>query len=152
MKKFELTTEFKISLGVKLFRIRALVDFGYIKAGELGGWIESENNLSQSGNAWVSGDARVFGNAEVSGDAWVFGDAEVSGNADYAIAQGFESEFRATTFFRLKGGNVGVKCGSFYGTLDEFREKVKETHGETKRAKEYLMLADLMEYRFSKER
>ena len=140
MKKFELTTEFKISLGVKLFRIRALFDFGYIKAGELGGWIESENNLSQSGNAWVSGNAEVSGNAKVYGDA------------DYAIAQGFGSEYRATTFFRLNDGNVGVKCGCFYGTLNEFREKVKETHGETKRAKEYLMLADLMEYRFSKER
>ena len=86
------------------------------------------------------------------GDAKVYGDARVSGNADYAIAQGFGSEYRATTFFRLNDGNVGVKCGCFYGTLNEFREKVKETHGETKRAKEYLMLADLMEYRFSKER
>ena len=117
-----------------MFRIRALFDFGYIKAGELGGWIESENNLSQYGDAWVSGNA------------------EVSGNADYAIAQGFGSEYRATTFFRLKDGNVGVKCGCFYGTLGEFREKVKKTHGETKKAKEYLMLVDLMEYRFAKEK
>ena len=64
MKKFELTAEFKMLFGVKLFRIRALVDFGYIKAGELGGWIKSENNLSQSGNAWVYGDAEVYGNAK----------------------------------------------------------------------------------------
>lgn len=28
-------------------------------------------------------------------------------------------------------------------------KKVVETHGETKKAKEYLMLADLMEFRFS---
>ena len=38
-----------------------------------------------------------------------------------------------------------------YGTLEEFRAKVKETHGEIKTAKEYLMVADLMEFRFSKE-
>ena len=94
----------------------------------------------------------MYGDAEVSGNAKVYGDAEVSGNADYAIAQGFGSEYRATTFFRLKDGNVGVKCGCFYGTLGEFREKVKKTHGETKKAKEYLMLVDLMEYRFAKEK
>lgn len=39
----------------------------------------------------------------------------------------------------------------FYGTLDDFRKKVKETHGDSKTAKEYLMVADLMEFRFSEE-
>ena len=34
--------------------------------------------------------------------------------------------------------------------MNEFREKAKETHGETKYAKEYLMIADLMEYHFGK--
>lgn len=37
MKKFELTDEFITDAsGHKLFRIKALVDFGTIKAGELG--------------------------------------------------------------------------------------------------------------------
>ena len=85
------------------------------------------------------------------GNAKVYGNARVCGNADYATVHGFGSCFRTTTFFRTKEGSVGVKCGCFYGTLEEFKEKVKETHGETKRAKEYLMLADLMEYRFSGE-
>lgn len=131
MKKYELTTDTKMVLGRKLFRIKALVSFGNVKIGDLGGYIEKEENLSQEGNAWVSGNA------------------EVSGNADYATAQGFGSVYRVTTFFREKTGEVGVKCGCFYGTLAEFRKKVKETHGDSKKAKEYLMLADLMEYRFS---
>lgn len=130
MKKYELTTDTKMVLGRKLFRIKALVSFGNVKIGDLGGYIEKEENLSQEGNAWVSGNA------------------EVSGNADYATAQGFGSVYRVTTFFREKTGEVGVKCGCFYGTLAEFRKKVKETHGDSKKAKEYLMLADLMEYRF----
>ena len=104
-----------------------------------------------SGNARVSGDARVYGDARVCGDAWVYGDAWVSGNADYATVHGFGSEYRTTTFFRTKAGDIGVRCGCFYGTLEEFRAKVKETHGETKTAKEYLRVADLMEFRFSKE-
>ena len=37
MKKFELTTDFIIFCGIKLFRIRALIEFGDVKAGEVGG-------------------------------------------------------------------------------------------------------------------
>ena len=77
------------------------------------------------------------------GNAWVYGDD------DFATVHVFGSEHRTTTFFRLKDGNIGVRCGCFYGNLSEFRKKVVETHGETKKAKEYLMIADLMEFRFS---
>ena len=173
MKKFKLTSEFIVDIsGVKLFRIKALIEFGNVKAGDLGGYIEKEENLSHMGDAWIYGDAqisgnaqvfgnarvfgdaqvfgnaRVFGNAWVSGDAWIYGDARVSGDKDYAYAHGFGSCNRTTTFFRLKDGDVGVRCGCFYGTLAQFRDKVCETHGETKKAQEYLMLADLMEIRF----
>ena len=138
MKKFELTSEFITNIfGTKLFRIKALIEFGNVKAGELGGFVEKEENLSQDGNAWVYDNACVCGNACVYGDA------------GYATVHGFGSEYRTTTFFKTKAGDIGVKCGCFYGNLSEFRKKVVETHGETKKAKEYLMLADLMEFRFS---
>ena len=88
MKHFKLRTDLTIKVGEKtLYRIEATKDiekFG-VKVGDLGGYIEKEYNLS--GNAWVSGDARVYGNAWVSGDAlvcdnaWVSGDAFVYGNA-----------------------------------------------------------------------
>lgn len=142
-KKFKLTSEFIVDIsGVKLFRIKALIEFGNVKAGDLGGYIEKEENLSHMGDAWIYGDAQISGNAQV------FGDARVSGDKDYAYAHGFGSCNRTTTFFRLKDGDVGVRCGCFYGTLAQFRDKVCETHGETKKAQEYLMLADLMEIRF----
>lgn len=64
-----------------LYRIRALKDFGDVKAGDLGGYIESERNLSQEGNCWVSDEARVYDNAKVSGNARVYNDAKVFGNA-----------------------------------------------------------------------
>ena len=145
MKKFELTSEFVTFLGKKLFRIKALVSFGDVKEGELGGLVEKEENLDQSGNAWVSGDARVYG------DAWVSGDARVQNCRDYSATSCFGSENRTTTFFRTKDGGISVRCGCFYGTLNEFREKVKERHGDSRLAKEYLMLADLMEFRLSKD-
>ena len=191
-KKFELTSNTKIFLGRKLFRIRALISFGDVKEGDLGGYIEKEENLSHDGDAWVSGDARVsgdawvygnarvygnawvygdawvYGNAEVYGDAWVYGnarvygnawvygdarvsgDAWVYGNADYATIKGFGTEFRTTTFFKCKDGAVRVRCGCFYGDLNEFREQVKNTRSG-KIAEEYLMIADLMEKHFMEE-
>jgi hypothetical protein len=80
-KKYELSTETKTVYGHKLYRIRALKDFGKVKAGYLGGWIESEKNLSQANTAWVYNDAKIFGNALVYGNAQVYGDALVSGDA-----------------------------------------------------------------------
>ena len=139
MKKFELTSEFVTFLGKKLFRIKALVAFGDVKEGELGGFVEKEENLDQSGNA------RVFGNARVSGNA------HIQCCRDCSAASCFGSENRTTTFFREKDGGIGVRCGCFYGTMSEFREKVKERHGDSRLAKEYLMLADLMEFRLSKD-
>ena len=145
MKKFELTAESKINaFGKKLFRIKALISFGSVEEGETGGWVEKEENVNQSGNAWV------FGNAEVSGNARVFGNAEVSGNADYATIHGFGTQFRTTTFFRCKDKQVKVSCGCFYGTIPEFREQVKNTR-KGKIAEEYLMIADLMEKHFAEE-
>lgn len=127
MKKFESTTEFITNMfGKKLFRIKALVEFGNVKVGELGGYVEKEENVSQDGNAWVRG------------------------NADYALIQGFGTEFRCTTFYRDKNKKIMVNCGCFHGDLEAFRKQVKETR-DGKIAKEYLMIADLMEYHFASE-
>ncbi len=103
-KRFELTKDYLTFDRIrKTFRIRALIDFGYIEADELGGHIEAEANLSQIGNAWIGNGAKVFGNAwvggnaQVSGNAWVFDDAcvldsaKVFGNvlvSDYAQVSG----------------------------------------------------------------
>ena len=93
MRKYEFTGETKtLCDGTALHRIRALIDIDLrlrvVKAGDLGGWLECERNLSHYGNCWVYGDANVFGNAEVwgnaevLGNAKVWGDAEVCGNAE----------------------------------------------------------------------
>jgi len=61
-KKYTLVkTDFKIRSGVKLFRLKAKINIGTIvKKGDLGGYIESEKNLSYSGDAWVAGNAEVM--------------------------------------------------------------------------------------------
>ena len=64
-----------------MHQIVCVTAFASVAAGEVGGYIEKEVNLSQDGNAWVFGNAEVFGDAKVSGNAEVCGDAEVFGNA-----------------------------------------------------------------------
>jgi cytoskeletal protein CcmA (bactofilin family) len=77
----------------KLRRIRALVAIGSsVFPGQFGGYIESEKNLSVSGNAWVSGSAQVSGSARVYGSAQVSGTARVYDNARvYGTAQVYDN-------------------------------------------------------------
>lgn len=85
--KYELTEETRIVAGVTLYRIRALRAFANIRAGDIGGWVGSEKNLSQEGEAWVHDEACVYSSARVRGDAnvceraRVYGGAQVSGKA-----------------------------------------------------------------------
>ena len=139
MKKYELTAEFIEKWGKKLFRIKALISFGSVEAGELGGYVEKEDNLAQTGNAWVSGNARVYGDAEVSDNARVYG------NADYLLIGRIGSRFSFTTFFKNKDKGITVSCGCFLGTIAEFRAKVTDTHGNNKHAKMYNLAADMAE-------
>lgn len=89
--------------GHTLYRIRALKDFGTVMTGDYGGFIESERNLSQDGDAWVDSEAKVFGDAYVHGCATVRGHAVVYGRAKvYGSA--------------LVGGNALVyDCAQIYG-------------------------------------
>src|SRR3990167_7850679 len=76
MKKYELTEQNEQGL----YRIRALIDFADVRAGTIGGWIGSEDNLDQEGDCWVYESARVYGEAWVYGSALVCGDARVYGS------------------------------------------------------------------------
>ncbi len=80
-KKFELTNESINVRGKTLYRIRALKDFGDVKKGNLGGFVESYNNLFEEGNCWIYNDAKVFGNAGVHDNARICGNAEIFNNA-----------------------------------------------------------------------
>ena len=70
-----------------LFRIKALKDFNDVKKGDIGGYVESEKNLSQYGDCWIYDNARVednaqvYGDAEVCGDCWIYDNAVVRDNA-----------------------------------------------------------------------
>ena len=88
MKKYELIKESKTMFAEReIYRIRALKDFGNVKAGDIGGWVCSYNNLSQEGDCWIYDnakcldDARVYDNAVMCGNAVMFGNAKMFDNA-----------------------------------------------------------------------
>lgn len=149
-KKYELTEETLAVDGHVLHRIKALRDFGNVKKGDLGGFIEKESNLAHDWNCWiyndavvrddamvcgeaeVYGEAKVYGNAEVCGNAKVYGNAEVYGNAkvcgeakvekksDYIVFKNWWSSGRYFTWTR---SNDMWSVGCFYDTGEELIEK-----------------------------
>ena len=143
--KYEFTGETKIVYGRTLRRIKAIVAIGATVApGDIGGWIESENNLSVYGNAWVYDDAWVYGDAMVHGDAEMYGNAKVYGNASvygnaivsgYARVYGdarvscdkdymtFKNSWSSGRWFTYTASNKKWKVGCFYGTGDELVRK-----------------------------
>lgn len=85
MKKFEVTNVIGSYLGfIPVYRIKALKDFfnpsfGFVHAGDYGGWVSSENNLSQNDNCWIAGDAVVCENACIIDSALVNNYAVICG-------------------------------------------------------------------------
>ena len=67
----------------KLYPIIALRDIpvAHVKVGDRGGQVKSKHNLSQEGDCWISGDARVYGSAKVYESARISGNARVYGSA-----------------------------------------------------------------------
>ena len=115
-------------------RIRAIRSFKDVKEGDLGGYVENENNLGQEGDCWISGEARcvgrafvsdnalvsgnarIYDNALVYGNAWVYGNARVYNNARVygtALVSGAARVFGAARIFgnALIDNNYVCICG-----------------------------------------
>ena len=139
-KKYELLKDdtIKAPNGKTLYRIKSLINFGVVVAGSLGGYIEKEDNLAHSGNAWVYGNAQVYGDALVSdnarvyddalvyGDAWVYGNARVYGDAEVYGNALVYGNARVSGDARVYGDADLVwfsKVGTEQGTLTVYKSK-----------------------------
>lgn len=77
------------------------------------------------------------------GDEW----GELQSSSDVLIVGPIGSRNGYTTIYHTDKG-IFVRCGCFRGSLNEFSEKVKETHGESKHAKDYLALIDFVKAKY----
>ncbi len=95
MNKYKLTDETKEYCGHIYHRIQALIDIGdSVKAGDLGGFVESESNLIQHGICWIHNNAmvgedcvvhnncQVGGNAKLTGKVTLWDDVVIEGNIE----------------------------------------------------------------------
>lgn len=93
-KKYIMLANDSITIrGQKVYRIKALEDFGTVKKGTLGGYVAKESNLSfkEDSWAWVGDKAVVMDNASVLGHAHVTDDAIIAGTStvkDGAVVTG----------------------------------------------------------------
>ena len=117
-KKYELTDETIEWNGRTLHRIRALRDVGKpqdnICKGDLGGFVESEENLSHEGNCWIYNDGKVYENARVIENAYLEDSPEIYGNAliqDYSHIAGYNVKIFGNAIIT---GCSKVYAGSIY--------------------------------------
>ena len=135
-KKYELTDEILEVGGRVLHRIKALRDFGNVKKGDIGGWIEGQENLSHDDDCWVYGNARVYGEAKVCGKAKVCGEAKVEKKSDYIVFKNWWSSGRYFTWTR---SNDMWSAGCFYGTGEELIKKAYNDSDESGREYERIV-------------
>ena len=95
-KKYKLTTKTKLIDGHKVYRIKALKSFDTIigrrvNKGDLGGWVESEDNLSHDGTCWLFDEAAGYDNSRRTEDSVGYGNSRQSGNSrQYGNSQQFD--------------------------------------------------------------
>lgn len=112
----------------RLYRIQALRDFGDVKKGDLGGYIQTQKNLSHSGNCWIydkaiaGDDSKVKDNAKVMDGAIVRGAAVVSKNAVLTDGTRVASSVIVTD-------NAVVKFTDIYGE-NVIKDNAVLNHGE----------------------
>ena len=120
--KYEIT-DIKHPGNPNLRRIRALKDFANVEAGDLGGWIENEGNLSQDGVCWIYENAQVYGSAQV------YENARICGNA-WVYSGGITNKFQVFNIPILKynltifPGGISGGCRKF--THEEFEQLTLE--------------------------
>ena len=95
-------------------------------------------NAEICGDAHIYSNAQVYGRARVCGDAKIFKDTDISERYHYITIGPIGSRNDYTTFYRTSNNTIDVKCGCFHGSIQDFRKKVKKTHGNSKYAKEYI--------------
>lgn len=121
-KKYKIRKDLSYTFdGHKLYRIEALKDFGNVKKGSVGGFIENEKNLSQEGNCWIYLDGKSYGNAKVFGNAVIDGFAQVCDNAmvfENAQVRGYskiKNNARVFNNARIEGNSMVKDNAQVYG-------------------------------------
>jgi carbonic anhydrase/acetyltransferase-like protein (isoleucine patch superfamily) len=127
-KKYKLSRWTITLCGIKLHRVVAVRDFGDVKKGDEGGYVESLANLSHNGLCWVYDNAKVVGHARLEedatihcmaemhdncvacGEAWIGETAQIHANALLSLNAVVTDDARIWDHARIVGGTVRGKA------------------------------------------
>lgn len=150
-KKYNLTEHSKIFNGKLLHRIQALKDFGDVKAGDIGGWVEGEHNLDIFGNCWIydnsiaMGKSIVCGESKICNNSIIHNSAKICRNAiinntiigkramigqnGYILSQkDYIETFKLhATFYLDKDRNIWIRGMGFNYPLEDYKQQMKDT-------------------------
>ena len=102
-KKYELLRQNPYN---DLYQIRALREFGNVRAGEAGGWIHSERDLSHNGNCWIHRFAHVCGDAVISDNALICDDVRIYDSVQISENACIRDEAKIFDYARIAGNAV----------------------------------------------
>jgi uncharacterized protein YjbI with pentapeptide repeats len=109
-----------------------------LRGADLGGAYLRGANL---GGAYLGG---AYLRGAYLGGAYLRGAGKIASVDDILLIGPIGSRSDYTHVYRTDKG-VYVKCGCFFGTMDEFAAKVKDTHGDNKYANQYLKVIDFVD-------
>ena len=145
----EVKIEIKSLLGTVLFELtkenntlrdtieEAVKRGAYLGGADLGG--------ADLGGAYLGGADLRGANL---GGADLGGAGKISKAEDILIVGNIGSRLGYTHIYNTDNG-IFVKCGCFFGAIEEFAEKVKQTHGNNEHAKAYAALIDFAKAKFN---
>ena len=161
-KKYKLSNITMKFEGRTLHRVIALKDFADVRKGELGGWVSSENNLSQYGNCWVYNNAmcmdnsRMYDNSRMCNNSILKGNDKLYGKLVSRVEEFIEINNKKGRIVTgvLKDGKIlyNIGCQSEI-TKEVFVDRIYNEDGGIKKhpyRKEYLKIIDVIESYLSK--
>ena len=124
--KFSLTKNKKVEFGVTLYQIKAEKDFCDVLKGDLGGWVEKKENLSDDGNAEVSGNARVYGKLKLL-SGYFFGTRYQKEEIKYKeLDDNYELIYKGDAKFGEDEPKETIKIGEYTYNKNEVETALKD--------------------------
>lgn len=119
-RKYEFYDSRVLKNGTRIYQLIASKSFGDVKIGDLGGWVESDKNLSQDGSCWidqgcfvldtavVTDNSRIKGTTVIYGDSYVLGDSIIGGNTCIINGGRFLDEFIIDGIILFSGHHYNI--------------------------------------------
>lgn len=118
VKEVTYNTRYMTNQTATVYRIRALKNFGDVKAGDLGGYVSSQDNLGRSGTCWVhddsvvTGTGKVMGNSQVRDHSFIYSGVHVRGNSVVTNSTVMNNESKTLKIVdeTIENQVIGKKC------------------------------------------